>query len=35
MTKLPDGTFTVCQELTPGFHQYKFVVDGEWKCAHD
>ena len=35
MQKMPDGTFTVVQELPPGFHQYKFIVDGEWRCAHD
>ncbi|EFN50752.1 hypothetical protein CHLNCDRAFT_142561 [Chlorella variabilis] len=27
------GTFTVVVHLPPGYHQYKFIVDGEWR--HD
>ena len=30
MTKNPDGTFTAAVPVTPGKHQYKFVVDGNW-----
>ena len=27
------GTFAVVVHLPPGYHQYKFIVDGEWR--HD
>ncbi len=27
-----DGTYTATLDLTPGEHQYKFVIDGAW-CA--
>ncbi|MFH0964524.1 MAG: isoamylase early set domain-containing protein [Planctomycetota bacterium] len=33
MTRVKDGTFRVRQVLAAGTHEYKFVVDGEWR--HD
>lgn len=30
MAKQADGRWTATLPLTPGRHQYKFVVDGEW-----
>mmetsp|Transcript_62741 Transcript_62741/g.168126 ORF Transcript_62741/g.168126 Transcript_62741/m.168126 type:complete len:247 (+) Transcript_62741:46-786(+) len=29
-----DAYVTVVQ-IVPGIHQYKFIVDGEWRCAQD
>ena len=33
--RAPDGSsvFTVMCDLPPGYHQYKFIVDGQWR--HD
>ena len=31
MTKSKDGTFRVRLVLPPGAHEYKFIVDGEWR----
>jgi len=28
--KDPKGNWTVCAELKPGRHEYKFFVDGKW-----
>lgn len=26
------GTWGVALDLAPGFYQYKFLIDGEWRC---
>jgi len=31
MVKVKDGSYRAKLELGPGKHQYKFVVDGEWR----
>jgi len=28
----PNGIWTVTLPLSPGHHEYKFVVDGQWCC---
>ena len=35
MQKTDGGMFQLFKELTPGLYQYKFIVDGQWKCAYD
>ena len=35
MKKAKDGSFRACLALTPGRHQYKFVVDGIWVVDDD
>ncbi len=32
MLKGRDGAWTVTLHLTPGRYEYKFFVDGDWKC---
>jgi len=32
MTKNESGNWSVELELSPGRHEFKFVVDGEWCC---
>ena len=32
MTRENGGHWTVSLPLTPGHHEYKFVVDGQWYC---
>lgn len=28
-----DGTWSVTLQLTAGFHDYKFIIDGRWTAA--
>lgn len=28
-----DGTWLATLHMKPGFHEYKFVVDGQWTCG--
>jgi 1,4-alpha-glucan branching enzyme len=28
-----DDTFVAVLDLEPGCYQYKFIVDGEWRCG--
>jgi len=32
MVKGADGNWTVAVKLSPGHHEFKFVVDGSWCC---
>ncbi len=27
------ATFSTVVQIVPGIHQYKFIVDGVWRCA--
>ena len=31
MTKDPEGVWKTTVALPPGSHQYRFIVDGEWR----
>jgi 1,4-alpha-glucan branching enzyme len=31
MERAKDGTFRALVDLTPGEHEYRFVVDGQWR----
>ena len=31
MKKGPDGVWTASVDLPPGTHNYRFIVDGEWR----
>jgi len=35
MTRVRKGkdTFVAVLDLAPGRHEFKYVVDGEWKCC--
>ncbi len=34
LTREPVGdAFSTVVQIVPGIHQYKFIVDGEWRCA--
>lgn len=35
MDRNPDGTFCVTLDLPQGTHRFRFVIDGELKCADD
>lgn len=35
MDRHPDGTFSVALDLPQGTHRFRFVIDGELKCADD
>jgi len=35
LTREEDGLFGTVVQIVPGIHQYKFIVDGEWRCAQD
>lgn len=35
MTRAKNGTFRAKVRLSPGEHQYKFVVDGQWVADQD
>lgn len=35
LTREDDGHFGTVVQIVPGIHQYKFIVDGEWRCAQD
>mmetsp|Transcript_3624 Transcript_3624/g.6855 ORF Transcript_3624/g.6855 Transcript_3624/m.6855 type:complete len:234 (+) Transcript_3624:184-885(+) len=35
LTREDDGAFSTVVQIVPGIHQYKFIVDGEWRCAQD
>ncbi|MCE9596759.1 MAG: glycogen-binding domain-containing protein [Spirochaetia bacterium] len=30
-----DGNWLVTLRLTPGFYEYKYIIDGVWTCADD
>jgi 5'-AMP-activated protein kinase regulatory beta subunit len=34
LTREPVGdAYATVVQIVPGIHQYKFIVDGEWRCA--
>lgn len=33
MLQDPSGAWTLLLDLAPGTYEYKFVVDGEWRCV--
>ena len=33
LTREDDGSYGTVVQIVPGIHQYKFIVDGEWRCA--
>mmetsp|Transcript_60510 Transcript_60510/g.143868 ORF Transcript_60510/g.143868 Transcript_60510/m.143868 type:complete len:236 (+) Transcript_60510:373-1080(+) len=36
LTREPDSdSYGTVVQIVPGIHQYKFIVDGEWRCAQD
>jgi hypothetical protein len=35
LTREEDSHFGTVVQIVPGIHQYKFIVDGEWRCAQD
>jgi len=35
LTPQEDGHYGTVVQIVPGIHQYKFIVDGEWRCAQD
>jgi 1,4-alpha-glucan branching enzyme len=35
MRKGPDGIWTASVQLSPGAHNYRFIVDGEWRDDPD
>jgi len=36
LTREPDSeALSTVVQIVPGIHQYKFIVDGEWRCAQD
>ncbi|EKX50349.1 hypothetical protein GUITHDRAFT_135491 [Guillardia theta CCMP2712] len=35
LTREDDGSYGTVVQIVPGIHQYKFIVDGEWRCAQD
>ena len=35
MQRVNDNEFKFSLDLQPGKYQYKFIVDGNWRCADD
>lgn len=35
MERVSHHVFELQQQLPPGTYQYKFIVDGQWRCADD
>ena len=35
MPKQKDGSFAIVVDLSPGTHEYKFIVDGQWRVDPD
>uniref|UniRef100_A0A6U4VAS0 Association with the SNF1 complex (ASC) domain-containing protein n=1 Tax=Hemiselmis andersenii TaxID=464988 RepID=A0A6U4VAS0_HEMAN len=36
LTREPEtDAYSTVVQIVPGIHQYKFIVDGEWRCAQD